>query len=228
MRPNQIAATLCALWMPFGLPHGDDPVKLRPANFTTRIDNPYLPMRPGSRWVYREGRHRVVVTVTRRTRVVSGVRARVVHDVASLRGRVVEDTYDWYAQDRRGNVWYLGEATREYAKGKRPDTSGSWEAGVDGAQAGVVMPARPRTGMTYRQEYLKGEAEDAARVLGTHERASAPFGTFRHVVLTKDYTPLEPDLVEHKFYARGVGQVLAVTVSGGRERQELLSYRKGR
>jgi hypothetical protein len=202
-------------------------VKLRPANFTARIDNPCLPLRPGSRWVYREGRQRVVVTVTRRTRVIAGIRARVVHDVASLRGRVVEDTYDWYAQDRRGNVWYMGEATKEFSKGKAPDTSGSWEAGVNGAQAGVAMPARPHTGLTYRQEYLEGEAEDAARVLGTNERASAPLGSFRHVLLTRDYTPLEPDLVEYKLYARGVGQVLAVTVSGGSERHELLRFTKG-
>ena len=203
-------------------------MNLRPADFTTRIDNPYLPMRPGDRWVYREGGQRVVVTVTRRTRVIDGVKARVVHDVASRRGRVVEDTYDWFAQDRRGNVWYLGEATREFAKGRPPDRSGSWEAGKDGAQAGVVMPARPRTGMTYRQEYLEGEAEDAAKVLGTNERVSAPFGAFRHAVLTKDFTPLEPELVEHKLYARGVGLVLAVTVSGGRERQELVRFTRGR
>ena len=226
MKPNQTAVVLCSLVL--ALAFGGAEAAARPANFTTKIDNPYLPMRPGDRWVYREGRQRVVVTVTRRTRVVAGVRTRVVHDVASVRGRVVEDTYDWFAQDRRGTVWYFGEATKEFTKGEPPDPHGSWEAGVNGARAGIVMPARPRTGMTYRQEYLKGEAEDAAKVLGTNERVSAPFGSFRDAVLTKDYTPLDPELVEHKLYARGVGLVLAVTVSGGRERLELLSYTKGR
>ena len=146
------------------LPRGAEPVRLDPRDFSTRIDNPWWPMRPGTRWVYREEdaageRQRILVTVTRRTRVVAGVRARVVRDVVTdARGRLVEVTDDWYAQDRAGNVWYLGEATREYEAGRRASTAGSWEAGVGGAQAGVVMPARPRPGVEYRQEHLRGEA----------------------------------------------------------------------
>ena len=214
------------------LPHGSEPVSLKPASFTTRITNPFMPMRPGERRIYREtgedGTVRDVVTVTRRTRLIDGVTARVVHDVASRRGRVVEDTYDWFAQDRRGNVWYLGEATREIGPGGRVSTHGSWEAGRDGAQAGVVMPAHPRAGQRYREEYYAGQAEDAARVLGTHEQVESPFGLFHHAVLIADYSPIEPDLVEYKLYARGVGSVLEVAVSGGHDRAELVRYVKAR
>jgi hypothetical protein len=141
------------------LPRGGEPVTLDPADFTTRIDNPYWPMRPGSRWVYREtdsegARQRVVVTVTRRTKLIAnGIRARVVHDVVTEDGKPVEVTDDWYAQDRTGNVWYLGEATTEYENGKPATTEGSFEAGVDGAQPGIIMPAKPRPRLSYRQEY---------------------------------------------------------------------------
>jgi hypothetical protein len=205
-----------------------------PGDFTTRIDNPYLPMRPGSRWVYRETDtdgtvQRVVVRVTRRTRLIAnGVRARVVRDTVTERGRLVEDTFDWYAQDRTGNVWYLGEDTTEYEDGKPVSKAGSWEAGVDGARAGIVMLARPRPGREYRQEFYEGEAEDRARVLSLDDQAEVPAGHYTRVLTTKDWNPLEPDVLEYKLYARGVGLVLAVHVSGGSEREELLSYRKGR
>lgn len=215
-----------------GLPQGDEPVRLDPALFTTRIDNPYWPMTPGTRWVYREttgaGEElRVEVTVTRQTKDVAGVKARVVHDVVTRDGALVEDTYDWYAQDRAGNVWYLGEDTKDYEDGKVRTTEGSWEAGVDGAQAGVVMPARPRPGMRYRQEHYPGHAEDAGEILSLDEQAEVPFGRFRGVLKTRDYTPLQPDLVENKFYAKGIGPVLAVEVSGGSDREELLRFDAG-
>jgi hypothetical protein len=205
-----------------------------PGDFTTRIDNPYLPMRPGSRWVYREidtdgTVQRVVVRVTRRTRLIAnGVRARVVRDTVTERGRLVEDTFDWFAQDRAGNVWYLGEDTTEYEDGRPVSKAGSWEAGVDGARAGIVMLARPRPGREYRQEFYEGEAEDRARVLSVDDQAEVPAGHYTRVVTTKDWNPLEPDVLEYKLYARGVGLVLAVHVSGGSEREELVSYRKGR
>jgi hypothetical protein len=210
------------------LPRGAEPVELDPAAFTTRITNPYLPINPGSRWVYRETdpqgtRQRVVVTVTRRTRrIANGVAARVVRDVATQRGTPVEVTEDWYAQDGAGNVWYLGEATTEYEHGRPVSTSGSWEAGVNGAQPGIAMPAHPRRGLRYRQEHLRGQAEDRARVVSVREQAEVPAGHFRRVLMTRDTTPLEPTVVEFKFYARGVGQVLAVTVSGGSDREELV------
>jgi hypothetical protein len=217
------------------LPQGSEPVNLDPAHFTTRIDNRFWPMRPGSRWVYREtdsegARARGVVTVTHRTkRVANGIRARVVHDVVREDGELAEVTDDYYAQDRSGNVWYLGEATTAYANGKPKSTEGSWEAGVDGAQPGVIMPARPRAGMRYRQEYYKGHAEDRARVMSLRQMVEVPFGFFRRgrVLMTAEINPLEPRVLEYKFYARGVGPVLAVSVSGESDREELVRFRRG-
>jgi hypothetical protein len=204
-----------------------------PSHFSTRIDNPYWPMRPGSRWVYREtdtdgSVQRIVVTVTRRTkRVASGLTARIVHDRATEDGQVVENTFDYYAQDRKGNVWYLGEDTTEYENGKPISKQGSWEAGVDGAEAGIAMLAHPRVGRRYRQEHYPGQAEDGAKVLSRTEQAEVPFGHFRRVLLTKDFNPLKPKILEYKLYARGVGPVLEVAVSGGSDRAELLRYRRG-
>ena len=219
--------------VPADLPRGGERVTLDPADFTTRITNPYWPMRPGTRWVYREtdasgARLRVVVTVTRRTKLLAnGVTARIVSDVATDAGEPAEVTDDFYAQDRDGNVWYLGEDTAEYENGKVVSREGSFEAGVDGAQAGVIMPARPRPGMRYRQEYYAGHAEDRARVVSRREQAEVPFGHFRPVLMTREDNPLEPKALEFKFYARGIGPVLAVAVSGGSDREELVRYRRG-
>jgi len=209
------------------LPQGADPVELDAADFSAEIDNDYWPMRPGSRWVYRETdadgtEQRVVVTVTDDTRTVLGIEARVVHDAVTEDGELVEDTFDWYAQDDEGNVWYLGEDTKEYEDGDVTTTAGSWEAGVDGALPGIVVPADPEAGMRYRQEYYAGEAEDSAEVLGISERAEVPYGTFDGVLLTKDFTPLDPDVLEYKLYARGVGPVLVLGISGGAAREELV------
>jgi hypothetical protein len=216
---------------PTHLPQGSETVRLDPANFTTKIDNPYLPMRPGDRWVYsdveRGERHRVVVTVTPQTKVIDGVTARVVHDTESKGSELVEDTFDWYAQDRAGNVWYLGEASTSYRNGRPHSSKGSWEAGKAGAQAGIIMSAKPQAGVQYRQEYRKGVAEDAARVLSVDEQAQAPQGHYDNVLLTKEFTPVEPRDIEYKLYAKGVGLVLAFGVSGDSSRQELLRYRKG-
>jgi hypothetical protein len=206
------------------LPVGAEPVELDPGDFTTEIDNPYWPMRPGSRWVYREGDQRVVVTVTDRTREIMGIDARVVHDVVTENGELVEDTFDWYAQDADGNVWYLGEATKEFEHGEAVSTEGSWEAGVGGAQPGILLPGAPEPGLKYRQEYLEGEAEDAAEVMSLDSRVRVPYGAFEDVLQTRDWTPLDPKLVEHKFYAKGVGPVLAKTVSGGSGREELVAF----
>jgi hypothetical protein len=218
------------------LPHGSEPVTLDPADFSTRIDNPWWPMRPGARWVYRETnpsgtRQRVVVTVTGRTkRIANGINARVVSDVVSERGRPVEVTDDWYAQDRAGNVWYLGEHTTEYENGRPKSTEGSFEAGVDGAQPGVIMPARPRRGLRYRQEYYAGHAEDRAQVMSLREQVEVPSGHFGppRVLMTKDLNPLEPKVLEYKFFARGIGPVLSIDVSGGSDREELIRFRRSR
>jgi hypothetical protein len=213
-------------------PQGSEPVKLDPADFTTKIDNRYFPMTPGNRWVYREmaenGRpQRDTVTVLHRTKkVAAGVRALVVHDVATQGGRIVEETFDWYAQDRDGMVWYLGEDTTEHGEGGASTREGSWEAGVRGAQAGVIMPAKPRPGLRYRQEYYKGHAEDRAEIATLHGRAKVPFGSFSDVLVTRDTNALKPSAFEHKYYAPGIG--LALGVSRGGSREELVSFRRGR
>lgn len=215
------------------LPQGSEPANLDPAAFTGRIDHPYWPMTPGSRWVYRETdsegiEQRVEITVMQDTKRIAGIEATVVHDLVTENGQTKEDTYDWYAQDTSGNLWYLGEDTKEFENGKVVSTKGSWEAGVDGAHAGILLPGEPKVGMTYRQEYYKGEAEDAARVLSVGEKVEVPFGTFENVLLTKDYTPLDPSLLEHKFYARGVGLVLVIAIAGGSDREELVRFTPGR
>jgi hypothetical protein len=207
------------------LPQGAEGVKLDPADFSAKIDNPYWPMRPGNKWIYRNGNARVEVTVTDKTRKIIGIDARVVHDVLTEDGKVKEDTFDWYAQDASGNIWYMGENTKEFRGGK-VNTEGSWQAGVDGAQPGVLIPAEPKVGLSYRQEYYKGEAEDLAEVLSVDARARVPVGSFEQLLQTKEYTPLEPDVVEQKFYAKGVGPILAVTVSGGSDREELVERRQ--
>ncbi|HEX9717987.1 MAG TPA: hypothetical protein VGA93_08605 [Actinomycetota bacterium] len=214
---------------PVPLPQGSDPVTLDPADFVGQIDNPYWPMAPGTRWIYRESdpqgnAQKVKVTVTARTRDILGIDATVVHDVVSERGQLIENTFDWYAQDTCGNVWYLGENTKEYENGEVVTTAGSWEAGVDGAQAGVVVPADPQVGLTYRQEYYAGEAEDAAEILSLDEQAQVTFGHFRDVLLTKDFTPLHRRVLEYKLYAKGVGPVLALGISGGSDREELIRF----
>ena len=216
------------------LPQGGEKVNLNPADFTTRIDNPYWPMKPGSRWVYREVHsedltvERVVVTVTDKTKTIAnGVEARVVRDVVTEDGVPTEVTDDWYAQDSAGNVWYMGEATTEYANGKPKSTAGSFEAGVDGAQPGVIMPANPKPGLTYREEYYKGEAEDKARIVSLREQAEPPAGHFRKALMTRNVNPLGPKVLEFKFYAKGVGPISTVGISGGSKLEELLSYRPG-
>jgi len=210
------------------LPQGTKPSKLDPSKFTTEIDNPYWPMKPGYHWVYRELEdgelQRVDVTVTNGTKVLGGVTARVVHDEVTRQAHVVEDTRDWYAQDSDGNLWYLGENTKEYENGKVKSTEGSWAYGVDGAQAGVVVPADPEQGMTYREEYYASRAEDAAEVLNVHSQVQVPLGRYQDAMLTRNYSSLEPTVEEMKLYARGVGPVMELLVSGGSGRTELLSF----
>jgi hypothetical protein len=209
------------------LPQGSEPANVDAGDFVEEIDNKYWPMAPGSKWVYSENGARVEVTVTDQKKEILGIQATVVHDVVTEDGELVEDTYDWYAQDEDGNIWYLGEDTKEFEDGKVTSTEGSWEAGVDGAEAGILLPGDPEVGMRYRQEYYEGEAEDAGEILALDARAEVPFGSFDGALKTKDTTPLEPDVVEHKFYAEGVGPVLAVAVSGGGGREELLSFKRG-
>ena len=214
------------------LPQDGEPVELDPADFTNEIDNPYWPMAVGSRWVYRETDaegtvQRVEVTVTDRAKKIAGIDALVVHDQVTEKGELVEDTFDWYAQDAQGNIWYLGEDTTEFENGKPKTKEGSWEHGVDGAYAGIIVPADPVPGLAYREEYYKGHAEDEAEILSLSGTAEVPFGSFDELVQTRNTTPLEPNLVEEKFYARGIGVVLALTISGGSDREELVSFTPG-
>jgi hypothetical protein len=208
------------------LPQGSDPANLDPADFTTEIDNPYWPMTPGNRWVTRSSEELVVVEVTDRKKTVTGgIEAVVVRDtVTDNNDDLVEVTDDWYAQDRDGNIWYLGEDVKNYKDGRVVNASGSWEHGVDGAQAGIAIPGAPEQGMKYRQEYYKGEAEDRAEVLSVSARVVVPAGEFEDVLQTSDTTPLEPGVEERKYYAKGVGPVLNEKVSPDRFREELVRY----
>jgi hypothetical protein len=218
-----------------GLPEGHQPAKLDPANFTTTIDNPYYPLRPGDRRVYRETapdgtRQKIVDLVADRTkRIANGVTARViVATVTNHRGKVVEYTEEWFAQDRAGNVWYFGEDTTKYENG-RADHHGSFEAGVNGAEPGVQMPAQPKRGMRYRLEggYATGAADHTEVLSVGKEQVEVPFHYFRGTVMTRDYTPLEPRVSELWFYAKGVGAVLALDISDGDHREELVRFRRG-
>ena len=197
-------------------PQGSDPVKLDPADFTNKVDNPYWPMPRGARWQTNSADERVVVTVTDRKKTVAGIDAVVLRDtVKDPEGNLVEVTDDWYAQDSKGNIWYLGEDTKEYENGKVSSTKGSWEHGVDGAYAGIIIPADPKPGMKYRQEYYKGEAEDRAEVKSVTATAKVPAGAFDNCLQTEDTTPLEPGTIELKYYAKNVGPVLRTNESGG-------------
>jgi hypothetical protein len=219
-----------------GLPQGSEPVDLKPADFSLEIDNPYWPMTPGSRWVFRETdtkgtKETVVLEVTDRTKTLAnGIKARVIRDSARENGVPVEITDDWYAQDTDGNVWYFGESVDNYENGKVVDHKGSWEAGVDGAQLGIAMPANPKPGMAYRQEYSKGVAEDRGAVITVgEERVEVPFDFFRRgVLMTRDLAPLEPKVEELKFFAPNVGPILSVHTDGAGGRAELVSYKAGK
>jgi hypothetical protein len=199
-----------------------------PADFVAVIDNPRLPFRPGERWVY-EGEsdgelERIEVTVLDEKRTVMGIEATVVRDTVTIEGELVEDTYDWYAQDRDGNVWYLGEDTKEYEGGQVVGTEGAWEAGVDGALPGIVMPAVPKVGDAYRQELYEGEAEDLAEIVRDGVSETVAGGAFDDLLVIEEWNPLDPEAVEEKYYARGVGMVLEVKTRGGDARIELVEH----
>jgi hypothetical protein len=201
----------------------------RTAGFSAHVDNPWLPLDPGTRTVnvgVKDGHPaRNVVTVTHRTKTIAGAPCVVVDDRLYLSGRLEERTTDWYTQDKQGNVWYFGEQTAELdAQGRVTSTEGSWQAGVDGAVPGIFMPAHPRVGKSYRQEFYKGHAED-------HFQVSALFGTAgsarKSTLLTKEWTPLEPKVIDQKIYVRGIGQVVEQTARGGNEHLVLVSLRRG-
>ncbi len=199
---------------------GDYAPELDPADFVATIDNPYLPFTPGSQWTYEETNddgetEHIEVAVQDETRVIAGITATVVRDTVTLDRVLVEDTRDWFAQDVEGNVWYLGEDVDNYDEdGELVDHEGSFEHGVDGAFGGIVMLADPQVGDAYRQEFYPGEAEDLGEVVRTGEEVSVPFGDFQDVLVTRDWNPLEPEVIEEKWYAPGVGLVREAKVAG--------------
>jgi len=218
------------------LPRGREHVNLDPADFTTKIDNAYYPLRPGDRKVWRETapdgtRQKIVDRVTDRTKLIAnGVRARVViATVTNRAGKLVEYTEEWFAQDRVGNVWYFGEDTYKIEHGKK-NREGSFEAGVDGAEPGVQMPAHPKAGMVFRLEggYNTGAADHTEILSVGKEQVEVPYGHFRKVIMNRDFSPLHPKGAELWFYAKGVGGVLAIDISDGDSREELLRFQRGR
>jgi hypothetical protein len=199
-----------------------------PADFVSVVDNPYFPLQPGTRWVYEGEDERIETVVTDQHKRVMGVDVTVVRDtVSDLDGQLIEDTIDWFAQDRAGNVWYFGEESKDYEDGKVVSTDGSWEAGVDGALPGIVMPAEPKVGRAYRQEFYEGEAEDMAEIRRVGVHKEVPFGAFDDVVVTRDWNPFEPDVIEEKYYAPGVGMIFETKTAGDTGSAELIEHTGG-
>ena len=195
-----------------------------PAHFVSGVTNPFFPLVPGTVFTYdvvETGEH-VVVTVTSDTIVAKGVTCMIVHDVASVNDVVAEDTFDYYAQDDTGTVWYFGEDTTAI-DGGMTSKEGSWEGGVDGGQPGIIALGTPHVGDSYRQEFLAGEAEDEGEVVSLDATITVPFGSFTGCMETRDFTALEPDTEEHKYYCPGTGQVEAHTTKGGAEHEQLTS-----
>ena len=197
-----------------------------PDEFVEEVDNPLFALEPGTTFRLRgateDGIEQETVIVTKETKKILGVPTTVVKDIVRVEGRLAELTFDWYAQDRDGNVWYFGEDTAEYERGKVVSREGSWKSGVDGAQPGIIMNANPQVTDSYRQEYYAGHAEDMYWVVAIGESQSVPFGHFEDTVRTLEWTPLEPRVVVEKLYAPGVGLVAERALSGPKERVELI------
>jgi hypothetical protein len=199
-----------------------------PSNFVRHVTNPYFPLKPGTVWVYRgikDGQVQIDrVTATHQTRKIEGVTATAVHDVATHGKHVLEATTDWYAQDKQGNVWYFGENTKAYENGK-VDTSGSWLAGRNNARPGIIMEADPKVATAYRQEYYKGQAEDQAWVVQRGGHVRVPYGVVRHILFTLEWSRLEPNVIDRKDYAPGIGIVKEISASGPHETAFLVRVR---
>ena len=206
--------------------------RIDPANFVRHVTNPWFPLKPGTTWIYRgvkDGKQtRDVVTVTNGQKTIAGVHATVVRDLLYEAGRLEERTSDWYAQDKQGNVWYLGEDTAELDKnGHVTSREGSWETGVNGARAGIFVPNHPRVGQSGLQEYYKGHAEDHFQVLSVTATVSVPYLTSHHALLAKEWTPLEPGVLDHKYYVRGIGLVRETSIKGPKEENALVTVKRG-
>jgi hypothetical protein len=209
--------------------HGKYEPVLNPKDFVRVINNPYYPLPLGRTLIYRgikDGKTQIDrVHITRRTKMLEGIRATTVTDVSTHNGKLLEKTTDWYAQDKQGNVWYLGEATAAFPPGGGVDHSGSWQAGVKDAEPGLVMKANPQVPEAYRQEFLTGQAEDAAWIVERGGSATVPLGTLHHVLTTLEFTRLEPDVVDRKVYAPGIGVIIEQSLHGPIETAEVVSVR---
>jgi hypothetical protein len=202
-----------------------------PSDFVAHVDNPWFPLRPGTVLTSKGESDGTpitdVFTVTHQTKTIEGVRATVIDDRVLTRGRVTERTSDWYAQDKAGNVWYLGEKTATYKKdGSVESREGSWQAGVNGGIAGIFMPAHPKVGQSAEQEYYAGHAQDTFKILRFDVRVHTAGADSRHAMLVQETTPLEPGVLDHKIYVRGIGTVREETVKGGNEHLDLVSVRR--
>jgi hypothetical protein len=178
-----------------------------PANFVTAVTNPLFPLLSGRTFVYVSGADSNEVEVTHQTRVVMGVTCVVVRDRDWENRELREETYDWYAQDKPGDVWYFGENSLQYENGAVVSTEGSWEAGEDEAKPGIIMKANRQIGESYRQEFKEGEAEDMAEIVSLTDTVTVAYGHFENCLRTREWSPLEPGVTEYKFYASGVGLV---------------------
>jgi hypothetical protein len=232
---RRVAVTLCvAMTLPAtAIAALTVPSLPSPSRFVARVTNPWFPLRPGTVYRYtgvKGGKRALdVMTVTHSTTTIAGIKATVVADRLYLAGRLEERTTDWYAQDKSGNVWYLGERTAELdARGHVKTTGGSWKTGVGGARAGIFMPGHPFVGQAGRQEYLKGQAEDQFKVLSLHAAVHTPGASSKAALLTQETTVLEPGVLDHKLYVKGVGTAIEDTVKGPTERLVLQSIQTGK
>jgi hypothetical protein len=211
--------------------------KYDPAGYSPRISNPWYPLKPGVAYIYkgRDGnrRSRDVLRPTDRVTKIAGVPCRVISDKVYLNGVLHERTLDYYTQDSDGNVWYFAEDTAELdRRGHVTSTAGTWRTGRNGAEAGIFMEANPQKGDEFRQEFYRGHAEDHYQVLTLKAEVKVPYGHFgrnklrRNVELTKEWSPLEPRVRDHKYYVRGIGTVKEETVRGGHELLKLVRIKK--
>jgi hypothetical protein len=229
--PNRLPGGRHGCALPHFGPGAEYHPRIDPANFGPDVDNPWFPLPPGTTFVYAgrsDGAKALdVFRPSHRTKIIVGVRTRVVNDLVFEDGILQERTSDYYAQDRCGNVWYFGEDTAELdARGRVTSREGSWLAGVNGAQPGVYMQAHPALGRAFRQEWSAGTAEDQFTVIAKHAEVRVPYGTFHDALRTQETTALEPGVIDNKFYARGIGEVVEVTLKGGDEKLVLVDVRR--
>ena len=227
-----MSATLVTMmiWSSLILPAQSAVMEFNIMNFhdPLKIDNKYFPLEPGTTMIYNgtseDGEpFKNVFVVTNETKVILGINTRIVHDDAYVNGEHEEKTDDWFAQDDDGNVWYMGEYTTDLTEGSSHE--GSWEAGKNGANAGIIMEAQPKVGDKYDQEVAKDVAEDKATILSTNEKVCVAYGCFSNVIKTEDINPLEPEIVENKYYASNIGEIKAEMVKGGSEVETLIQIK---